>query len=277
MSARAGFLTMRIAGLPMYDLAEATAATDAWWAGLARAFRREGVRDVPDRLCRDGSPDEHWLAPDLLFSQTCGYPLVNALAGRVKPIATPCYGAPECAGADYCSLVIVRADSLVAGIADLAGAACAVNEAESHSGYNTLRALAAPFSRGGRFFGRVVVSGAHVASLALVASGGADVAAIDCVTHALLARHRPAALAGTRVLCRSGSAPGLPYVTAAGTDDETLRRLRAGLSRALADPDLAAARADLLIAGAVELPATAYGRILEVESEAAALGYARLA
>lgn len=268
---------MRIAGLPMYDLPEATAATDAWWAGLARAFRREGVRDVPDRLYRDGSPVEHWLAPDLLFSQTCGYPLVNALAGRVKPIATPCYGAPECAGPDYCSLVVVRAGSPAGGIADLAGAACAVNEAESHSGYNALRALAAPFSRGGRFFGRVMVSGAHVASLALVASGGADVAAIDCVTYALVARHRPAALAGTRVLARTVAAPGLPYVTAAGTDDETLRRLRAGLARALVDPDLAAARADLLLDGAVELPLAAYGRIAEIEVSAAALGYTRVA
>ncbi len=268
---------MRIASLPMYDLAEATAATDAWWAGLARAFRREGVADVPDRLTRGCPLSDQWTAPALLFSQTCGYPLTHALAGRVAPIATPGYAAPGCHGPDYCSLIVVRADDPAAALGDLRGRTCAVNNPESQSGCNALRALVAPLSRAGRFFGRVVTSGGHSASIALVIAGTADVAAIDCVTHALLARHRPAGLAGTRVLCRSGSAPGLPYVTAAGAGDETLRRLRAGLSRALADADLAAARADLLIAGAVELPATAYGRILEVESEAAALGYTRLA
>jgi hypothetical protein len=31
-----------IAALPMYDWPEIREATDAWWAGLARAFRREG-------------------------------------------------------------------------------------------------------------------------------------------------------------------------------------------------------------------------------------------
>src|SRR3990172_9299482 len=122
---------MRIAGLPMYDLPEATAATDAWWVGLARAFRREGVRDVPDRLYRHGAPVEDWLAPDLLFSQTCGYPLTHALAGRVAPIATPGYAAPGCHGPDYCSLIVVRADDPAAELAELRGRTCAINNPES--------------------------------------------------------------------------------------------------------------------------------------------------
>ncbi len=41
-------------------------------------------------------------------------------------------------------------------------------------------------------------------------------------------------LDGTRVLCRSGSAPGLPYVTAAAADEDMLRRLRTALFNALA-------------------------------------------
>ena len=44
---------------------------------------------------------------------------------------------------------------------------------------------------GGRFFSRVVTSGSHPASVAAVARGEADVAAIDCVTYALLDRYLP--------------------------------------------------------------------------------------
>jgi hypothetical protein len=268
---------MAVAGLPMYDLPEIAGATDAWWRGLARAFRREGIAEVPDRLTRGEDLFRHWSSPDLLFSQTCGYPLIHALAGRVALVATPCYRAEGCAGPEYRSVVVVRADSAVTEPAQLRGGTCAVNSRDSQSGYNALRALVAPLSRGGRFFGRVVMSGGHRESLALVAAGEADVAAIDCVTHALLARHAPTALAGTRVLCHSAAAPGLPYVTAAGADVTLLRRLRAGLRRAFDDPGLAAVRDDLLLAGMEVLPLAAYGRIAELEAAAGALGYAELA
>ena len=43
---------MARASLPMYDFPEVRDATLAWWAGLARAFRRAGVPDVPDRLAQ---------------------------------------------------------------------------------------------------------------------------------------------------------------------------------------------------------------------------------
>ena len=123
----------------------------------------------------------------------------------------------------------------------------------------------------------MVESGGHPNSLALVAAGDADVCAADCVSYALLARHRPAALDGLRSLGHTPSAPGLPYVTKATTDDDTLARLRNGLFAALADPGLAAARADLLIRGADVLPEAAYERIVDLEQEAAALGYPQVA
>lgn len=268
---------MAIAILPMYDLPEIAAATDAWWCGLARAFRQEGLAEVPDRLTRGGDPVAHWSSADLLFGQTCGYPLVHALAGRVALVATPCYRAAGCAGALYCSMVVVSADSAVTELAQLRGATCAVNGRDSQSGYNALRALVAPLSRDGRFFGRVVTSGGHRASLERVAGGGADVAAIDCVTYALLARHAPAALDGIRVLCRSATAPGLPYVTADATGPEGLRRLRAGLHRALDDPSLAAVRDDLLLEGVEELPLAAYDRVTELEAAALATAYGEIA
>lgn len=264
---------MALASLPMYDLPELRAATDAWWQGLARAFRREGLADVPDALDRRPDHQQVCLSPDLLFSQTCGYPLTHALAGKVTLLATPCYAVEGCEGADYCSVVIVAADNPAIDMADLRGARCAINGTDSQSGCNAPRALVAPIAENGRFFGSVSVSGGHQASIGLVASGQADVAAIDCVTHALLARHRPAALAGTRALCRTAAAPNLPYVTRAGADDDLLARLRNGLDRAMADPSLTSARDSLMLTGIAVLPLAAYDRITAMETAAIAAGY----
>jgi ABC-type phosphate/phosphonate transport system substrate-binding protein len=267
---------MALASLPMYDLPEVEKATDSLWAGLARGFRREGLDDVPARLSRGDPRSVHWAAADLLFSQSCGYPLMHDFADRLQIVATPCYDAPGCAGPSYSSLVIVREDAPAREVGALRGAIAAVNSVDSQSGYSALRALVAPLHRRGCFFGAVRESGSHAASIEMVAAGEADVASIDCVTHALLERHRPEALAGTRVLCRTASAPGLPYVTAASTSGDTVRRLQAGLFRALGEADLATARDALLLADAEVLPLSAYNRIRQMEAAAVEAGYPRL-
>ena len=109
---------MMIATLSMYDLPELRAATDAWWAGLAKAFRNEGIDPVPEALSR-GDIDDPWART--LFGQTCGYPLTHALEGRVRVIATPAYDCPGCDGSDYSSLVVVRKDDPAQTLADLRG------------------------------------------------------------------------------------------------------------------------------------------------------------
>ncbi len=263
---------VRTASLPMYDLPLLRQATDAWWSGLARHCEAAGLDGVPTDLTRPDDLMDHWTAPNLLLSQTCGYPLTHALAGMVQIVATPCYDAPGCRGAEYSSLVLVAAESEAADLSDLRGKRCAVNCYTSQSGCNALRPLVAPLARDGRFFGEVVVSGGHGNSVAMIARGEADVAAVDCVTHTLLAAHAADTLAGTRVLCRTPAAPGLPYVTAAATGMESLQRLRDAVQAAVRDPDLAAARDRLLIAGAEVLPENAYAPILEMEQRAAPSG-----
>jgi ABC-type phosphate/phosphonate transport system substrate-binding protein len=268
---------MPIAGLAMYDLPELRDATDVLWQGLARGFRRAGIADVPPALERGRPYRETWQRPDLLFAQTCGYPLTHALAGRVRLVATPCYRAEACEGPSYCSIVIVRADHPATDLAGLRGARCVTNSPDSQSGYSALRALVSPLAENGRFFANVTMSGSHLASIAAVAAGKADIAAIDCVTHALVARHRPRALEGTRILTRTAAAPGLPYITRGDADDDLVQRLRDGLVEIFADPHLADAREALLLRDAVVLPLEAYGRITDLERQAAAQGYADLA
>jgi ABC-type phosphate/phosphonate transport system substrate-binding protein len=267
---------MAVASLPMYDLPELRPALDAFWAGIARHLRREGVADAPAALVRDQSGVALWSAPDLLFSQCCGADLMGACAGALRPLATPCYRAPGCRGPDYASIVIIAEDAAVSSLEDLRGKVAAINDRHSHSGMNALRAMIAPQSRVGRFFTAVRVSGAHAASLAMVARGEADVAAIDCVTYALLARHRPAALAGTRPFCESARAPAPPFVTRVDAGEDLIERLRAALRAACEDPGLAAARDDLLLEGIEVLPPSAYQRITAFARLAARHGYPAL-
>lgn len=267
----------RIASLSMYDLPELRAATDAWWRALARAFRREGIDAVPERLDRDTDRHDAWLAPGMLISQTCGYPLTHALAGRVRLVASPRYGAPGCRGSDYRSAIVVRRDDPATTIADLAGRRVAFNGTDSQSGYNTLRAAIAPLAERGRFFGEAIRSGAHRDSLRMVASGEADCAALDGVTFALTASAVPEEVAGVKVLDWTPSAPSLPYITAMDTSEDDIARLRAGLAAACADPDAAAARQALLLDGFDVRPLDDYAVIDAMERDAGAAGYPVLA
>ena len=266
-----------LASLPMYDLPGLEAETDAWWRVLARAFRAEGLRDVPDSLARGEDPAVHWLAEDLLLSQTCGYPLTHELKGKVTLVATPSYGCPGCAGGLYHSEILVRGDADYTSLAELRGARAVANAEGSQSGYSALRAAVAPLARDGALFASVRLSGSHLNSMIQVADGKADVCAVDCVTYHLLAQVQPRAVADLRRLAASPSAPALPYITRQNTTPADLDRLRAGLRRAVADPLGRDLRARLLIDDFLVKPLSAYDRIDEIEAEAAALGYSELA
>lgn len=259
----------------MYDFPEVRAATDAWWRGIAAALRGAGIEAVPATLNR-GADHELWHSPELLLSQTCGYPLTHALAGVVELVATPTYAAGGCSGADYCSLVVIAEDNPATELADTRGAVCVISRRDSHSGYNALRAALAPLAGKDGYFSQVLESGGHAASIALVAAGKADVCAVDCVTHALLARYQPHALAGTRVMATTERAPGLPYVTRAGVADDYLRRMRDGLSEAFANPHLGDVREALLLTGMQVLGYEVYRRIDDMENAARAAGFAQI-
>ncbi|OWJ64048.1 hypothetical protein BWR60_26680 [Inquilinus limosus] len=230
----------------MYDFPEVRWATDALWAAVAARLSAAGIAAAP-ALDRESSLPDLWTDPALLLSQTCGNPYVRRHRDRLRLVATPCYSAPGCDGPRYSSLLVVREDAPGTGLADFGGSVCAVNEWGSLSGWVALAAvLPEPPDR---FFRAALVTGAHVDSLAAVAAGDADIAAIDCVTYALLQRYRPAATAGLRAIGRTATAPGLPLVTRRDASDETVEALRAALRGVLADPALAEARAALLIEG----------------------------
>lgn len=221
----------------------------AMWQGMADHLRHIGVPDVPVSLSWPDDMENHWLAPELLLSQACGFPLVTLLDNRVQLVGAFCYEAPGCDGALNRSQLVVRADDPARTLEDLRGRRVAINGANSQSGYNSLRALLAPLGQTGRFFGATHVSGAHHLSVIAVRDGLADVASIDCVSLAGFQKYRPDITAGLRVLGQTSAYPGLPLITSATTPPGTLSALRDALTWFTRAPEMAPVRADLFIRG----------------------------
>mgnify|MGYP005839994699 CR=1 FL=1 len=255
-----------IAALPMYDWPELRAATDGWWAGLARHLRAAGVGDVPDALRRDLEPAAVWEHPGLLLAQTCGLPLVRRYGDRLRVVATPCYAAEGCIGPTYRSAIVVRADSRIASVAAAAGAVVAFNSTDSLSGHLALRLALADVPLVG-----ALETGSHAASLEALHRRRADLCAVDCVSWAIARRHRPSLTEGVRVIGWSPPMPALPYVTRV---DRPIQPLRAALAVACADPALAGARAALLLDGFAAADMDAYAVVLEADRTAPPLAIA---
>jgi len=266
---------MPLAALPMYDLTELQPANDALWHEVAAVLRARSIA-APSNLTRRQNLETLWTDPDLLLAQTCGYPLATSLAGRVTLVATPCYAAPGCEGPNYCSAIIVQAESPAETIADLRGHICAINTPDSNSGMNLLRAAVAPFTAGRVFFRHSITTGSHAASVQAVATKAADIAAIDCITWAHLQRMQPSLTRYVLVLDWTESTPGLPLITALHTPPPTIEALRDALNDAATTPSLAEIRATLLLGGFEILPLSAYDRVLDLERQAQTAGYPAL-
>lgn len=265
-----------VVSLPMYDWPEVRTEADALWDGLRRHLGREGIA-VPAALDRRADYKGVWAEPGLVLSQTCGYPYVKQLRGKVLLLATPCYAAPGCRGPSYSSFILVQRGSPFRSIEDLRGGRAAVNSEDSQSGYSALRAVVAPHARHGRFFGKVVPTGGHRPSLMAVAEGKADVCATDAVCAALARRHLPELMRGMRILAHSPAAPALPLITAGNASGERVAALRRALDALIADRKLADARSALLLAGFAVLGDRAYDRITRIEERAVRLGYPKVA
>ena len=260
----------------MYDLTELQPATDAFWAAIATRLRQHNIT-APKSLTRGQKLDKIWTDPDLLLAQTCGYPLVTSLAGKVQLLATPCYDAAGCEGPLYRSALIVHTENPAASLSVLRGKICAINTSDSNSGMNLLRAEIAPLAHPGeKFFARILVTGSHASSVEAVADGHADLAAIDCITWSHLQEKRPTATRETRLLGWTQSSPGLPFITSLHTGEAARQALIQVLHDVTTDPALAPIRTTLGLERFVELPLHAYDPILELQRAAIVAGYPTL-
>ncbi len=266
------------AALPMYNVSARLRA--GYGALLEALLDQAGATDacgvierVPDADLPAALP-EFWLRPDLLLSQTCGYPWLHTLRGHATLVATPCFDVPGCDGSDYSSVLVARDDSGIRTLDDARGRVAVANERHSNSGMNALRHAVAPLARNGTFFGAVKWSGSHAASLRMVRKGAADLAAIDCVTYAYLQQEKAASVEGLVTLGFTAQSPGLPVIAGSAVPDVVVRRLR----NALLEPEapLRKAMSALRIVRFARRDEQDYARIGLLEDEAISLGYPEL-
>lgn len=210
------------ASLPMYDWPEVRETTDAFWAVLRARLASCGF-EAPGWLDRATPSATLWRSPDLLFSQTCGWPLVSGFFKHVQVVAIPSYAVTGCGSGTYRS-------ALVAKLEDepllLARGRIAINSRDSLSGYRT---LANTLARGGLTAGQVgswLETGGHRASIVAVAEGRADLASIDALSWQLALDHEPAAKM-LHVVGWTDELPALPFVTAKKNSERVVDVLQA--------------------------------------------------
>jgi ABC-type phosphate/phosphonate transport system substrate-binding protein len=252
-----------IASLPMYDFPEIARETDAFWAALAAQL---GIK-AP--LSRPPDWTAPWRSPDLVFSQTCGYPFTHDFKDVLTYVATPHYEADGCEGPLYRSILFAREQRPLAAFR---GTRAAFNNRDSMSGMLALKAVFVDFADRGSFFGEAMETGGHLASMAAVQKGQADICAIDCVTAALCRKCRPSALKGLVECARSPLMPGLPFVTRTNN----IAALLDALSVIMAAPQHLVTRQALLLAGFTCLPTDAYQAIPALEQSIFQRGDLRL-
>lgn len=172
-------------------------------------------------------------APELLLTQTCGYPLMTQLRDQVQLIGRPHYEWPHSTGGSHCSVIVCREQDPRRTLTQFRGCRAVINDEHSNSGMNLFRHQLAPLQQGGRFFSSVTISGAHQHSLRWVQAQRADLAAIDSVTFAYLAHYAPQEVAGIRIVARTAPSPTLPFITSIGTSAQEVQRIRTAMNAAL--------------------------------------------
>jgi phosphonate transport system substrate-binding protein len=131
----------------------------------------------------------------------------------------------------YFSDVIVRRDSLFENFEDLRGATWAYNEVGSQSGYHIVRYKLAKIGADGSFFGKIVASGAHLNSLAMVLAGEADGAAIDSTVLAMAQREEPTLANQIRIIEALGPSPIPPWVVHQSVPEPLRQSIRQALTQ----------------------------------------------
>lgn len=236
-----------IAALPMYDRPETAAAHDALWALVRDGLRARGLA-APDALDRALDYREGWARPDLILGQVCNLPFRAGLRGRVTVIGAADHGLPGDPPGFYHSVIVARADD--DRPASALAHCFAVNDALSNSGWDN----AVHWARAaGVTLRPVVVTGSHEGSVRAVASGEADLAAIDAVSWEGFRRWTPAART-LRVLGRTRTSPGMTFITRQGEDPAPYREALAAAIAALPGGPAAL----LGLRGVVVLPPSAY-------------------
>lgn len=202
-----------IASLPMYDRPANAAAHDQLWDLIRDNLRDAGV-DAPDALDRDTGYMTGWGRDDLVLGQICNLPLRAKFRPMITMIGAADYGLPDCPAGHYNSVFIVHRNADGDSPMDFIRGRFASNGLMSHSGYGAPQAWALDH---GAQFSAPMITGSHDRSLAMVANGRADIAAIDAQTWAMQQVDSEDA-ANVRVIGTTAPSPSMTFITRAGQD-----------------------------------------------------------
>ena len=263
---------MAWASLPMYPWPQPL--TEHYWQWLRQRLQQLGELSLPTHLYWPEDYLAHWREPGMLLSQSCGYPVSALLPTQVQVLGAFHYQLPGCADWRYSSALLVRQSDAGLTLADFRGQRAVCNERHSQSGYHALRAEVGALAGVQPFFAQVRFSGSHRASAALLAAGEADIAALDCVSHALLARQQPQLFEQLACIGHTRLQPGLPLITAASTPAATVARLRQAIGDSLHAVELQAFFREAAIDGFSPLDLSDYACIADTAAHWRAAGMA---
>ena len=156
------------------------------------------------------------------------------------------------------SVIVVHCDSDIENTSDIAGKRLAYNGPNSQSGFGALAYHLRNMCSDGPLFSERTKSGSHRRSLQLVASGEADIAAIDAVSWALAVRH-DASASSLRVLAHTDATPGLPMICARHPE-WSIDRMHLAVVEAMAALDIETCD-ELLLAGFAQTDLSDYSVI----------------
>ena len=160
--------------------------------------------------------DRRFDVGDVQVCWICGLPYVikaDAAEPQVELLAAPVpRGGRYAQRPVYYSDVVVRADGPIETFSELRGASWAFNEPLSHSGSSIVRNHLAKLGEPTGFFGSVIQSGSHEASLRLLVAGEVEGSAIDSTVLDLASRRDPSLRARLRVVEILGPSPIPPWV-----------------------------------------------------------------
>ena len=211
----------------MYDWPEVADDLDELWRRIGAEASERGV-SVPVELTRVEHLVTLWRDPSMIVGQVCSLNPVRDGLGETEVLGTIVYDPPpdlpQPEPGSYYSVLVCRADDerrahIGTGIANEAigrfiGARVAANGTDSQSGYWSLGHFVRDAVESEPLFGPVIFTGAHRSSVQSVATGDADIAAIDVHSWRLALEHEAAAASRLAVIGTTAPTPGVVCVVA---------------------------------------------------------------
>ena len=256
----------------MYDFPEVQASTKAILDALSDAFTKFGDSSQP--AFPESSIHAHlmkmWKDDETLFSQSCGLPFVENLHDYVDIVATLKWTGISDERGWYRTVIVAREELGVASLSEVGGMQPVITNQQSLSGWCSLGVALSDIGADSSYVLPYLESEGHAKSLQFLQDKRADFASIDPGTFQLLQRHRPALTSGLRVIGYGPHVPATPlHVSKKRTAEFAV--LQAAVLEVFSRPELASARAEIGIDGAVAISASDYSLILGLVARAHAV------